>query len=167
MALAADGSELAGVLTLEDMNAKDADAPMGEDAAPPPEGMAAIEGMLQECKSQFYAALQRRQDVRLSDAEAHAAQGVLGYFAFLGVSDAYKRRGVGAALVSRGCEVLKQDGFAWGIAFCTSHASASLFRGAGFERWGGVSYQGFTMPDGSHPFATLPVDECAIMVKKL
>ncbi len=171
MALA--GVALAGVLTLEDLHAQEEDPPAPVTATSAPaaapdaaaHGMSAIEAMLDACKALFRDQLQQR------DAAA-AAQGaealrVFGYFAFLGVREAHRRRKVGDALVAAGAEALRADGFAYGVAFCTSRKSAALFAARGFARWGGVSYQEFAMPDGAHPFASLPRDECAVMVRDL
>ena len=173
-----DGEEtLAGVLTLEDMNAKeDAAEPEAAADAPadaPPAGMDVIEAILAECKAQFFAALREYEGAQAGGSGAalaaveHSALHTFGYFAFLGVAEAARRRGVGAALVARGVEQLRGDGYAFGVAFCTSHKSAALFKREGFSRWGGVSYQAFAMPDGRHPFASLPRDECSVMVRDL
>lgn len=145
---------------MEDMNHKGDDA----DEAPSPPGMSAIEGILNACKEQFWAALHSRGD---SAAGGPASLGVYGYFAFLGVADSARRRGVGAKLVQRATDDLRARGFAYGVAFCTSHVSAALFAAQGFQRWGGVHYHRFAMPDGTHPFASLPDDECAVMVLDL
>ena len=107
-----------GVLTLEDMNAK---ADESDDPQAPP-GMAAIEGILDACKSQFWDAL------RAHGADAAGGSdmlGAFGYFAFLGVAQKARRRGVGAELVKRACVELKAQGYAYGVAFCTSHVSAA------------------------------------------
>lgn len=156
----ADGGA-AGVLAMEDLNHKGDDT----EETPSPPGMSAIEGILDACKQQFWAALRSRDGDSASGGPA--SLGVYGYYAFLGVADAARRRGVGAALVQRATDDLRARGFAYGVAFCTSHVSAALFKAQGFERWGGVHYHGFAMPDGSHPFATLPDDECAVMVLDL
>ena len=157
--LVVDGGA-SGVLTLEDMNAK---ADESEDPQSPP-GMAAIEGILDACKAQFWERLRAHGG---DTAGGPDALGRFGYFAFLGVAQRARRRGVGAVLVKRACVELRDQGYVYGIAFCTSHVSAALFAAQGFQRWGGVHYHAFTMPDGSHPFASLPDDECAVMVRDL
>ena len=146
------------VLAMEDLNHKEAES----DAAESPPGMAAIEGILHECKDSFWAELRAR-----GGSGSPSELGVFGYFAFLGVADSARRRGVGAALVRRATDELRARGFAYGVAFCTSQMSAALFAAQGFERWGGVHYHRFALPDGSHPFASLPDDECAVMVLDL
>ena len=157
--LVVDGGA-SGVLTLEDMNSK---ADESEDPQSPP-GMAAIEGILDACKAQFWEALHAHG----GDAAGGPDKlGAFGYFAFLGVAQTARRRGVGAELIKRACVELKSQGYAYGVAFCTSHVSAALFAAQGFQRWGGVHYHKFAMPDGSHPFASLPDDECAVMVRDL
>jgi hypothetical protein len=158
------GDTLAGVLTLEDMNEKEEEEEAGAAQEQPP-GMAAIDGILHECKDSFFAAFEANGQG--DAAQARQAHGLLGYFAFLGVEASARRRGVGAALVERGVVELRGAGFTYGVAFCTSRFSAALFARAGFSRWGGVSYQAFAMPDGTHPFETLPKDECAVMVLRL
>ena len=171
MALCDGEDTLAGVLTLEDMNRTDEPAaePVASTDTPqaPPAGMDAIEAILAECKAQFFAALREYESGGSVAAAEHSALHVFGYFAFLGVAEAARRRGVGAALVARGVEQLRGDGYAFGVAFCTSYKSAALFKREGFSRWGGVGYQAFAMPDGRHPFASLPQDECAVMVRDL
>ena len=157
--LVVDGGA-SGVLTLEDMNAK---ADESEDPQSPP-GMAAIDGILAACKAQFWEALRAHGG---DNAGGPDTLGRFGYFAFLGVAVSARRRGVGAELVKRACVELKDQGYVYGVAFCTSHVSAALFAAQGFQRWGGVHYHRFAMPDGSRPFATLPDDECAVMVRDL
>jgi GNAT superfamily N-acetyltransferase len=168
--------DVAGVLALEDMNTKEDDPPAGsaEDNAGGAEasGMVAIEGILSECKDIFFAALSKHESASAAaaaaaTAEPRAALRAFGYFAFLGVAEAHRRRRVGDALVGAAVEALRKDGFSYGVAFCTSRKSAALFAARGFARWGGVSYQAFALADGSHPFASLPVDECAVMVLDL
>jgi GNAT superfamily N-acetyltransferase len=156
------GDTLAGVLTLEDVNEKEEEEAGAAQEQPP--GMAAIDAILHECKDAFFAAFEANGG---DAAQARQAHGLLGYFAFLGVDASARRRGVGAVLIERGVAELRRAGFTYGVAFCTSRFSAALFARAGFSRWGGVSYQAFAMPDGTHPFETLPKDECAVMVMRL
>ncbi len=181
LAQSSDGADndVPGVLALEDMNAKEDDPPAdasedagggGAEAA----GMEAIEGILSECKDIFFAALSKHEESASSaaaaaaaTAEPRAALRAFGYFAFLGVAEAHRRRRVGDALVAAAVDALRKDGFSYGVALCTSRKSAALFAARGFARWGGVSYQAFALADGSHPFASLPVDECAVMVLDL
>lgn len=123
--------------------------------------MAPIDGLMGECKAIFWQQLGAR------GVPPSKELGVFGYYAFLGTAEPHRREGVGAALVAAAETELRRGGFTWGVAFCTSHMSSALFRTAGFERWGGVSYQAFAMADGRRPFESLPQDELALWVKKL
>lgn len=149
--LVADGGS-AGVLVLEDLNAKAEES----EEAEAPAGMAAIEAILAECKEVLWAELRSAAD--------RDTQGVFAYHAFLGVAEQARRRGVGAALVQRANAELKARRFRFGVAFCTSRVSAALYTAQGFKRVGGVHYHRFAMPSGERPFASLPDDECAVML---
>ncbi len=155
VAISAAG-DVAGVCTLEDFNAPEAHNEEEEQ----PAGMVAIESILAECKRLFWHGVSERA-LPLSAEQ----QGVIAYVAFLAVHEGYRRQRVGAALVARAvAQLTAEQGYGTVVAFCTSAKSRALFTQQGFEHWAGVSYQRFTMPDGSLPFATLPVDECAVMV---
>lgn len=154
IALCADA--VAGVCTLEDFNAPEEPAPSGEEHA----GMAAIDGILHACKAVFWReAAARGMTVKPDERNTVA------YVAFLAVAGEFQRRGVGDSLVKLAVEQLEARSYRTAVAFCTSKKSAALFRARGFERWGGVSYQVFALPDGRVPFASLPQDECAVMVR--
>jgi len=155
----ASSSALSGVLAMEDLNTPQEAESESDTAAAA--AMAPIDGILSECKEIFWRELVARGVAPTKEL------GVFGYFAFLGTASDVRRSGVGASLVAAGEKELRRGGFAWGVAFCTSFASSALFRGAGFERWGGVSYQAFAMPDGRRPFESLPQDELALWVKRL
>ena len=149
--------DVVGVCTLEEFNAPDAP---NDDDEEQPAGMSAIVAILSECKGIFWRGVEQRA-MPLSRQQI----GVVAYFGFLGVNEDYRRQGVGAALVARAVVQLtcEQD-YSTLVAFCTSAKSRALFEQQGFEHWGGVGYQTFAMPDGSVPFASLPTDECSVMV---
>ena len=148
--------DVVGVCTLEEFNAPDAP---NDDAEEQPAGMSAIVAILSECKGIFWRGVEQRA-LPLSRQQS----GVVAYFGFLGVNEDYRRQGVGAALVARSVALLFLHRYSTLVAFCTSAKSRALFEQQGFEHWGGVGYQTFTMPDGSVPFASLPTDECSVMV---
>ena len=146
---------VAGVCTLEDFYAPE--APEAEENPPP--GMRAIDGILGECKNIFHSEALRR-----GLAVEKGRLGKVAYVAFLAVDSEVRRHRVGHRLVEQAVEQLTgRDGFTIVVAFCTSFKSRALFKGAGFEHWGGVSYQEYTI-DGATPFASLPKDECAVLV---
>ena len=146
---------VAGVCTLEDFYAPE--APEAE--ADPPPGMRAVDGILHACKDLFHSEAARRG----LDVEK-GRLGKVAYVAFLAVDSEHRRHRVGRRLVEQAVEQLTaRDGFSVVVAFCTSFKSRALFQGAGFQHWGGVSYQEFRI-DGSIPFASLPKDECAVLV---
>ena len=145
---------VAGVCTLEDFYAPE--VPEAEDNPPP--GMRAIDGILGECKLIFHGEALRRG---LPVEKGRLRQ--VAYVAFLAVDNEVRRHRVGHRLVEQAVGQLSRDGFTVVVAFCTSYKSRALFQGAGFERWGGVSYQTYTI-DGATPFASLPKDECAVLV---
>ena len=153
IALCADA--VAGVCTLEDFNAPEEPTSTEEHA-----GMAAIDGILRACKAVFW----REAAARGLTATPEERNTVV-YVAFLAVACEFQRRGVGDSLVKLAVEQLEAGSYPTVVAFCTSKKSAALFRARGFERWGGVSYQEYALPDGRVPFASLPQDECAVMVR--
>jgi GNAT superfamily N-acetyltransferase len=145
---------VAGVCTLEDFY-----APEPEAEGNPPPGMRAIDGILGECKNIFHSEAVRRG---LAVEKGHL--GKVAYVAFLAVDGEVRRQRVGRRLVEQAVEQLTgQDGFSVVVAFCTSYKSRALFQGIGFQRWGGASYQEYTI-DGAIPFTSLPKDECAVLV---
>ena len=163
--IALSATEVAGVMAMEDYH--EAEEPLDTEASG--SGMSAIMELLHRCKG----IVQRRatNDAAAggaAEAALLAPSGDVGqalYFAFLGVSDAHRRHGVAARLVDDAVTRGRAEGFAAGVAFCTSHASTALFKRAGFEHWGGVRYHEFEF-EGRKPFASLPDDECTVMVAR-
>ena len=152
----AEDSTVAGVCTLEDFFEPESE----EKEADPPAGMRCVEGILGACKELFYAQAAKR-GLHVEKGRT----GIIAYVAFLAVNSNFRRQRVGHRLVQQAVQQLTVDGpYGTAVAFCTSFKSRALFQQIGFQYWGGVSYQTFSMEDGSIPFATLPKDECAVLV---
>lgn len=169
VALDASNGRVVGICTVCDLAEDEAphDAENGGDAAhdahageAPPPGMAAIGALDAACRGVLWASPK-------ADRFSRAARGSVGCVAFLGVDASARRRGTGCALVQRACEELRASGFAAAAVFCVSSAARALFERAGFTYLGGVHYHTFALPDGTTPFASLPPDECGVMLRPL
>lgn len=86
----------------------------------------------------------------------------LAYLAFIAVDKEYRRKGIAEQLIDLCTRQLHALGYAV-IAFCTSYRSRRLFEKQGYQTIGGISYQSFTMKNGSKPFESMPRDECSIV----
>jgi ribosomal protein S18 acetylase RimI-like enzyme len=165
-------AEIIGVCAIEDFVPLPTEGDKDEDADMPP-GLTAIYALLDECKAIFWRSA---LDEELIDALAidvatgkprAPPRGRFGYVAYLAVDAAHRRQHVGDQLLAAADAQFAAAGFSHSIAFCTSHRSRALFSARGYSYCGGVSYQNFEMPDSSRPFASMPRDECAVMVREL
>lgn len=164
--------EIVGVCAIEDFVHLPSDGEEDEDIDAPP-GLTALHALVDECEAIFWRSA---VDEGLIDALAIdkatgkprvPPRGRFGYVAYLAVDAAHRRKRIGDQLVAAADAQFAAAGFTHNVAFCSSHRSRSLFSARGYSYLGGVSYQNFEMPDRSRPFASLPRDECAVMVREL
>lgn len=88
----------------------------------------------------------------------------LAYLSFIAVDKEYRRKGIADQIIDRCTHQLHALGYAV-VAFCTSYRSRRLFEKQGYQTIGCVSYQSFTMKDGSKPFLAMPQDECSVLYR--
>jgi ribosomal protein S18 acetylase RimI-like enzyme len=164
---------MAGVCAIEDfVSLPSVDENEDRNADMPP-GLTAMHALVDECTAIFWRSA---FDEDLIDALAidmaagkpkAPPRGRFGYVAYLAVDSAHRRQHVGDQLLAAADAQFAAAGFSHSVAFCTSHRSRALFSAREYSYCGGVSYQNFEMPDRSRPFASMPRDECAVMVREL
>jgi hypothetical protein len=164
--------EMVGACTVEDFVPLPSEGDEDKDADAPP-GLTALHALVDECEAIFWRSA---VDEGLINALAinkatgkpiTPPRGRFGYIAYLAVDAAHRRQRIGDQLVAAADAQFAAAGFSHNVAFCSSNRSRSLFSARGYSYLGGVSYQNFEMPDRSRPFASLPRDECAVMVREL
>lgn len=116
---------------------------------------AAIDGIMNECRSIFHRKL---QDKYKDDAINIKS----GYVAWIAVDEHFRGTGVASALICNGNKLLKDSGCRYAVAFTMSPTSTRVFHKNGYERWGFITYSNYEM-NGIRPFSILP-DELSVMV---
>jgi len=137
-----DKGEVVGVCTIEDLNFPPYDNNPDNES---------INAMTNACETLLVENIRDIRNVKVA------------YISFICVHKDFRRRNIGDMLVSNSTCMLKEKGFKYIVAYCTSYRSRALFENNGYRYIGGINYQNFCMPDGSKPYISMPKDECSVM----
>lgn len=87
--------------------------------------------------------------------------GYYGYISFIAVNKEYRRRNIAESMITYCNKIVRELGYKYSIAFCTSYRSKHLFEKQGYKCLGGIPYRELKS------FIKMPDDECSVMILSL